>query len=105
MIRDGDYIVDASFWTNNGNASSDNSNVPVSIDFIKPGVFYQTVNLSSLFPLNDGGLIDGNSNAITSFTVNKSGTTYTVTDSDDNEIAQGKLQTYRMSIEEKQKLK
>lgn len=97
---DGTYTVDASFWTANGNTSSEGMNIPVSIEFIKPGVFAETVDLSALFPLNDGGLSDGNGNAITSFTVEKTGTTYTVTDSNNTQVAQG-----RMSVDDKRALK
>lgn len=102
---DGTYTIDASFWTANGNTSSDNSNVPTSIDFMKAGVFVESVDLSSLFPLNDGGLADGNGNAITSFTIEKSGSTYTITDSNNNQIAQGRFADYRMSLQEKRALK
>ncbi|MEZ4803238.1 MAG: hypothetical protein R2797_10735 [Gelidibacter sp.] len=102
---DGTYTIDASFWTGNGNTSADNLNIPVTIDFIKPGVFSQTVDLSSLFPLNDGGLNDGNDNAITSFTVEKTGTIYTVTDSNNTQIAQGRFSAPKRSIQEKRILK
>lgn len=102
---DGIYTIDASFWTGNGNMSDDNINIPVSIDFIKSGVFVETVDLSSLFPLNNGGLSDGNGNAITSFTVEKSGTTYTVRDSNDTQIVQGRYMGPRRTLEERQQLK
>lgn len=102
---DGTYTIDASLWTTNGNTSSSNMNVPASIDFIKPGVFIETVDLSELFPLNDGGLNDGNGNAITSFTVEKTGTTYTITDSNNVQVAQGRLSIERMSIEDKRLIK
>ncbi|WP_298899754.1 hypothetical protein [uncultured Psychroserpens sp.] len=102
---DGTYIIDASFWTANGNSSSDNSNVPASLDFMKAGVFVESVDLSSLFPLNDGGLNDGNGNAITSFTVEKTGNTYTITDSNNTQIASGRLADHRMSLKEKKALK
>lgn len=102
---DGTYTIDASFWTANGNTSSDGSNVPASIEFLKAGVFVESVDLSSVFPLNDGGLSDGNGNAITSFTIEKSGNTYTISDSNNNQIAQGRLMDYRMSLKEKRALK
>jgi len=102
---DGTYTIDASFWTGNGNTSADGINVPASIDFLKAGVFVESVDLSSLFPLNEGGLNDGNGNAITSFTIEKSGTTYTITDSNDTQIAQGRVINNRMTLEEKRQLK
>lgn len=102
---DGIYTIDASFWTANGNTSVDGNNVPVSIDFMKDGVFLESVDLSSLFPLNDGGLNDGNGNAITSFSVEKNGNTYTITDSNNTQIAQGRFADYRLSLEEKRLLK
>lgn len=102
---DGTYTIDASFWTANGNTSSENANIPVTIDFIKPGVFSETVDLSSLFPLNDAGLNDGNNNAITSFTIEKTGSTYSITDSNNTLIAQGRFTGPRRTIEEKRVLK
>ncbi|MEM5565312.1 hypothetical protein WNY78_09360 [Psychroserpens sp. AS72] len=102
---DGIYTIDASFWTANGNTSVDGNNVPVTIDFMKDGVFLESVDLSSLFPLNDGGLNDGNDNAITSFSVEKNGNTYTITDSNNTQIAQGRFADYRLSLEEKRVLK
>ncbi|MFD2915389.1 hypothetical protein [Psychroserpens luteus] len=102
---DGIYTIDASFWTANGNTSTDGNNVPVSIDFMKDGVFLESVDLSSLFPLNDGGLNDGNGNAITSFSVEKNGNTYTITDSNNTQIAQGRFADYRLTLEQKRILK
>ena len=102
---DGIYTIDASFWTANGNTSANGSNIPVSIDFIKAGVFVESVDLSSLFPLNDGGLNDGNLNAITSFSVEKNGNTYTITDSNNTQIAQGRFADYRLTLEQKRILK
>nr|WP_321225005.1 hypothetical protein [uncultured Psychroserpens sp.] len=102
---DGTYTVDASFWTANGNTSADGSNVPVTIEFMKSGVFLESVDLSALFPINDGGLSDGNGNAITSFTIEKAGNNYTITDSNNTQIAQGRLSNYRLTLEEKRALK
>ncbi|WP_040278754.1 hypothetical protein [Psychroserpens damuponensis] len=102
---DGTYTIDASFWTANGNTSIDSNNIPVSIEFMKDGVFFESVDLSSLFPLNDGGLNDGNGNAITSFSVEKNGNTYTITDSNNAQIAQGRFSDYRLSLEEKRLIK
>lgn len=102
---DGTYIIDASFWTANGNTSSDNSNVPATIEFLKAGVFVESVDLSAVFPLNDGGLSDGNGNAITSFFIEKVGNTYTITDSNDGLIAEGRFANHRLTVEEKSLLK
>ncbi|WP_047545289.1 hypothetical protein [Psychroserpens sp. Hel_I_66] len=102
---DGTYTIDASFWTANGNTSSENANVPASIEFMKAGVFVESVDLSSLFPLNDGGLNDGNGDAITSFTIEKIGNTYTILDSNNTQIAQGRFLDYRHSLEQRRELK
>ncbi|WGD33766.1 hypothetical protein [Olleya sp. YS] len=102
---DGSYEIDASFWTNNGFTSSSVTNVPVKIIFAKSGVFYQEVDLSSLFPLANGGLLDGNGSAITTFFINKTGNIYTVTDSNNSQIVQGRTKNNRITIEEKKKLK
>ena len=102
---DGTYEIDASFWTSNGNTSSTVTNVPTTIIFTKPGIFYQEVDISSVFPLADGGLSDGNSSAITTFTVTKTGTTYTVTDSNNTQIAQGRNSNYRITKTQKKQFK
>ncbi|NHN26050.1 hypothetical protein FIA58_010220 [Flavobacterium jejuense] len=102
---DGTYTLDASLWTTNGVTNPDNINIPATINFAKPGVFNETVDLSSLFPLNDGGLDDGNPNAITTFTIVKSGTTYLITNSSNSTIATGRESNYRISLNEKRELK
>jgi len=103
---DGSYEIDASFWTNGGNTTNPNINVPITIEFIKSGVFVESVDLSSLFPLNDGGLNDGNGSAITTFSINKTGTVYTVIDSNNNQVAQGRMSNNnRLNLEEKRLLK
>lgn len=89
-LPDGTYYLDASLWTTNGNA--ENINIPASIQFVKPGTaFNETYDLSALFPMQDGGLDDGNSNAITEYVIEKTGTTYTITNSDGDTVFQGRM--------------
>ncbi len=102
---DGNYTIDASLWTTNGVTSPDNINIPAVITFTKPGVYCESVDLSELFPLNDGGLDDGNGNAITTFTIVKSGTTYTITDEDSNPVVSGRVSNFRISLDKKRELK
>lgn len=88
-LPDGTYYLDASLWTTSGYA--ENINIPASIQFIKPGTaFNETYNLSTLFPMQDGGLDDGNPNALVEYTIVKSGSTYTITNSDGDTVFQGK---------------
>lgn len=89
-LADGVYTLDASLWQGNGNNTTSGF-APVTITFTKAGVFSQTVDLSAKFPLADGGLNEGNPDAITTFTITKSGTTYTVVDDTDTQVAQGRL--------------
>ena len=43
-------------------------NIPASVTFNKPGIpLVETENVSSYFPMDQGGLDDGNSNAIIKF--------------------------------------
>ncbi|PHS03773.1 MAG: hypothetical protein COA88_15055 [Kordia sp.] len=77
---DDTYDLDASLWLSNGNTSATITNIPVSITFTKAGFFSETVDLSATFPLADGGLDEGNSNAIKTYTIVKSGTIYTISD-------------------------
>lgn len=86
---DGTYTLDASLWQANGNNTTSGF-APVKITFTKPGVFAQTVDLSAKFPLVDGGLNEGNGNAITTFTITKVGTTYTVVDDTNAQVVQGR---------------
>lgn len=96
------YRIDASLWTTNGNMTS--GNIPATLEFSKTGSFNNQQDLSSLFIINDGGLNDGNPNAITSFFIQKEGATFIIKDPNDVLIASGKtMQT--ISIEEKIELK
>lgn len=96
------YRIDASLWTTNGNMAS--GNIPAILEFNKAGAFNNQQDLSSLFIINNGGLNDGNTNAITSFLIEKEGATYIIKDPNAVLVASGKtLQS--ISIEEKKDLK
>lgn len=99
---DDTYTLDVSLWEAFVTGDLD---IPVFLTFAKPGVFVETVDLSSLYPLADGGAVNGNPNAYNSFTIVKTGTTYTITDASATVIASGRTAEYRMSIEEKKALK
>jgi len=96
------YRIDASLWATNGNIA--NGNIPASLEFNKTGVFNDQQDISALFTINDGGLNDGNSNAITSFFIEKIGATFIIRDPNDVFITSGKtIQT--IPLEEKKDLK
>ena len=89
VLADGTYTLVASLWTTSG--YSENINIPAFLTFIKPGtVFNETYDLSASFPMQDGGLDDGNSSAYVEYTIVKAGTTYTITDVDGNTVFQGR---------------
>ncbi len=88
-LADGTYTLVPSLWTTSG--YSENINIPAFITFIKPGTpFNETYDLSSFFPMQDGGLDDGNSNAFVEYTIVKAGSTYTITDDNGNIVFQGR---------------
>ena len=88
-LPNGTYYLDASLWTTAGYL--ENVNIPARITFIKPGTaFNQTYNLSSLFPMQLGGLDDGNPNAIIEYTIVKNGNVYTITDPNNIIVFQGR---------------
>jgi hypothetical protein len=88
-LADGTYTLFASLWTTSG--YSENVNIPAKITFIKPGTaFNESFDLSSFFPMQDGGLDDGNPNAGVEYTIVKAGTTYTITDANGDTVFQGR---------------
>lgn len=88
-LPNGTYTLFASLWTTSG--YFENINIPANITFIKPGTaFNETYDLSSSFPMQDGGLDDGNPNAGVEYTIVKSGTTYTITDANGTTVFQGR---------------
>jgi hypothetical protein len=106
-LPDGTYYLDASLWSTGG--YFENINIPATIQFLKPGsAFNETYDLSSLFPMQDGGLDDGNGNAIIEYVIEKLGTTYTITDPNGNTVFQGRhhaQQIHSARLKNKLKLK
>lgn len=106
-LADGTYYLDASLWTTSG--YSETVNIPANLTFIKPGSnFNETYDLSTYFPMQDGGLDDGNGNAIIEYTIVKSGTIYTITDPDGATVFQGKQKAHEIRsarLKKKKKLK
>ena len=88
-LPNGTYYLDASLWTTDGNFV--NVNIPAHITFLKQGTaFNQTYDLSSLFPMQAGGLSDGNPNALIEYTIVKNGSIYTITDPSNTIVFQGR---------------
>lgn len=88
-LADGTYTLVASLWTTAG--YTENINIPAFLTFIKPGtVFNETYDLSTYFPMQDGGLDDGNSNAFVEYTIVKAGSTYTITDTNGAIVFEGR---------------
>jgi len=88
-LPNGTYTLFASLWTTAGHLEP--VNIPAFITFIKPGTaFSHTDNLSALFPMQLGGLNDGNPNAGIEYTIVKSGTTFTVTNPGGTIVFQGR---------------
>lgn len=88
-LPDGTYYLDASLWTTSG--YFENINIPAHLTFVKPGVSpTETYDLSSSFPMQDGGLDDGNGNALLEYIIVKVGNTYTITDPNGDTVFQGR---------------
>ncbi len=89
-LPDGTYYLDISLWTTRGYA--ENINVPANVNFFKAGTdLNQTSDVSAFFPMQDGGLNDGNGAAIITFEIEKTGNTYSITDPDGNNAFQGRF--------------
>ncbi|RAK22773.1 hypothetical protein B0I03_104299 [Flavobacterium aquaticum] len=89
-MPDGTYYLDVSLWTTSG--YSQPINIPASVTFNKPGIpLVETENVSSYFPMDQGGLDDGNSNAIITFEITKVGHTFTITNPDNQVVFQGRI--------------
>lgn len=89
-LPDGTYYLYASLWTTSG--YFENINIPANIQFVKPGsAFNESYDLSSYFPMQDGGLDDGNPNAGVEFTIVKSGSVYTITNDMGETVFQGRM--------------
>lgn len=102
-LADGTYTLVASLWTTAG--YSENINIPAILTFIKPGTaFNESYDLSSSFPMQDGGIADGNPNAGVEYTIVKAGTTYTITDANGNTVFEGR-QSKKIRSSRGQKLK
>lgn len=94
-LPDGTYYLDASLWTTSG--YSENINIPAHLTFVKPGtVFNETYDLSTFFPMQDGGLDDGNNNALVEYTIVKAGSVYTITDPNGDTVFQGKQKAHEI---------
>lgn len=88
-LPDGSYFLICSIYSTVG--YSEMVNIPASMTFSKNGSnFSETFDISSFFPMQDGGFEEGNPNYYYFYTVVKSGTTYTILDQDSNQIAQGR---------------
>lgn len=98
----GTYYLAASLWDTFGYA--ENINIPAKITFLKQGTaFNNTLDISSYFPMQAGGLANGNSDAVVVYTIVKNGTTYTITDVNNTAVFQGKYNNLIKKIISKKK--
>lgn len=103
-LADGTYTLSASLWTTAG--YSETINIPANITFFKPGTsLNSTYNISASFPMQDGGLDDGNPNAHVDYTIVKNGGQYTVTNSSSVIVFQGRNSLKNLAIKQKIKAK
>lgn len=103
-LADGDYTLIASFWSASG--YSETVNIPAFLTFYKAGsTFNQTLDLSESFPLDQGGLDDGNDAAYRFYTITKAGTTYTVKDETDTVVAEGRMSNLVKNFKKRKSLK
>jgi hypothetical protein len=88
-MPDGTYYLDVSLWTTSGYFQP--INIPASVTFNKPGIpLLETEDISSYFPMDQGGLDDGNSNAIITFEITKAGHNFTITNPDNQVVFNGR---------------
>lgn len=88
-MPDGTYYLDVSLWTTSGYFQP--INIPASVTFNKPGIpLLETEDISSYFPMDQGGLDDGNSNAIITFEITKVGHNFTITNPDNQVVFNGR---------------
>ena len=88
-LPNGTYTLFASLWTTNGHLET--VNIPARITFIKPGTALNVTNdISSFFPMQDGGLDDGNPNAGVLYTIVKTGTNFEVIDGNGDTVLNGR---------------
>lgn len=88
-LANGTYTLYASLWTTAG--YSETINIPAFVRFLKPGTtLNQSYDISTFFPMQDGGLLDGNTNAGVIYTIVKVGSIYTITDMNNTTVFQGR---------------
>lgn len=99
-LPDDTYTLTVSLWTANGETAA--INIPANLSIYKVGT--QTTyagDISTYFPMADGGLDDGNGNAYLDYTIVKSGTTFTVTDNNNDQVLQGRMSNLSQIIKSK----
>ncbi len=88
-LPNGTYTLFVSLWTTGGYL--ENINIPASVTFFKPGTaLNSTYDISTFFPMQNGGLDDGNPNAGVEYTIVKTGSTYQITDENGATVFNGK---------------
>lgn len=102
---DGTYILLAQLWTTNGYFES--VNIPANITFAKTPInLTQTENISAYFPMDMGGLDDGNSNAEVAYEIVKVADQFTITNiGTSNQIFQGRMSNLKNKRDLKAKSK
>ncbi|HET8886494.1 MAG TPA: hypothetical protein VFM70_09120 [Salinimicrobium sp.] len=99
-LPNGDYLLVPSYWSPAGAAMPvDYEGIPAVVTMAKPGVFAETVDLSSVWTDLAAGAAEGNPDAYQPVALlNINGTTYTLTDLSTGEvIVQGKMSGFQPS--------
>lgn len=90
LPSDGTYYLDVSLYTTAG--YNEAVNIPARMNFFKAGTsLNRTVDISSFFPMADGGLEEGNGNALITFEITKTGQTYVIKDPSGATVFQGRM--------------
>lgn len=85
---DGDYYILAELYSTMDAVPSTDP-IPSTITFNKE-TYSESVDLSSFFNTQDGGLAEGNANFYVMFSVNKTGNVYTVLDQNGDTVVSGR---------------
>lgn len=101
IMPDDTYTLVVSLWTNNDETTV--IDIPANVTFSKIGgqTPSQTLDVSTFFPLADGGLDDGNTNAYIEYTIIKTGLTYEIIDQNSNQVFSGRMSDLSQLIKSK----
>lgn len=105
-LANGNYDIFASFWTLGAATPAPNQDIPFTVTVAKQGVFSREIAFSGVLNTDMVSAENGNPNAYVYVgTINRNGTTYTLTDSNGVQLEQGKTSSSSKKIKKIKKKK